>query len=875
MRRQGPKHCPTDLYIVSLCTIPDPQRAALDALRKTLADGQKALRGEYELKRSPSRMLRGRCRLVDTALAHLWSLCEMPTQACLVAVGGYGRGELYPYSDIDILILLAEEPSPADAERVEHFVCALWDLGLDIGHSVRTIEACVEEASRDITIQTNLLESRHLSGNAALYRVFSASSTRCLEPESFFLAKRAEQEQRYNRFNHTPYALEPNCKESPGGLRDLQGILWVALSAGLGTHWNDLAHQGLITPEEVRELRVAERFMQQVRIDLHYIAGRHEDRLIFDHQEDLARAFSIKPSKTRRASELMMQRYFRCARKITQLNTILQQNIAVRYQPLAAFHTRPLNEHFQVCGDLLDIADELLFERHPGTLLESFLLMEEHAELKGMTARTLRALWRGRKLINAAYRRNPANNACFMKLLMAPRGQTHEFRRLNQYSILGSYIPAFGRIVGQMQHDLFHVYTVDQHILQVLRNVRRFGMEEHAHEYPLLTRLMNGFEKPWLLFIAALFHDIAKGRGGDHSKLGMADTRRFCRQHRLSKEEVDLVTWLVEHHLTMSRVAQKQDLADPDVIRNFAGLVGDERHLAALYILTHADIRGTSPKVWNGWKAKLLEDLFLATRQLLRGDKPEQVFGIIERQEAVRERLRFHGLRPHTEDVFWRELDTLYFLRHNAEEITWHTRVLYYRPEVGAPVVKARLSKVDKGIQVMVYMHDERNLFARLCGSISRLGFSIVDAKIHTTAKGYALDSFVIMDPNAETSYRDVIALVEHTLSEKLTQPNQIDTPVNVRLSRQVKHFPITPSISLQPDERGQYFILSIVAADRPGLLFTIAQTLAEHDINLHTAKISTLGERAEDTLLVSGASLDNSAKTVQLEAALMERLML
>lgn len=852
---------------------PEFYRQQLDTLRKNLSSTQTNLRGEYEARHNPARLLRGRCKAVDQALQEMWALHGLPQQLCLIAVGGYGRGELFPYSDVDILVLLDQEPEAELAQNLERFIGALWDLGLDIGHSVRTVEACIEEAQQDITIQTNLLESRLLVGSKDLYRQFVSGTTANLEPESYFLAKRAEQEQRYNRFNHTPYALEPNCKESPGGLRDLQSIIWIALSAGLGTRWGDLAKHGLITEEEVRELRAAERFMQQVRIRLHYIAKRREDRLVFDHQEALAEAFGIKASKSRRASELMMQRYFHTARKITQLNTILLQNIAVRYQPLSAFQAQPLNARFQICGELLDITDEDVFEKHPSALLESFLHMEQHAELSGMTARTLRALWRGRKFIDAKFRRDALNNGLFLQLLQEPRGQTHEFRRLNQYSILGSYIPAFGRIVGQMQHDLFHVYTVDQHILQVLRNVRRFAMEEHAHEYPLLTRLMNGFERNWLIYIAALFHDIAKGRGGDHSKLGMADTRRFCRQHQLSKEDTDLVVWLVEHHLTMSHVAQKQDLADPDVIRNFAALVGDERHLIALYILTHSDIRGTSPKVWNGWKAQLLEDLFLACRQLLRGNMPEQVFGIAERQEAVRQRLRFHGLRPHTEDPFWRELDTLYFLRHDPEEITWHTRVLYYRPQVDTPVVKARLAKVEKGIQIMVYMRDEKDLFARMCGAISRMGFSIVDAKIHTTAKGFALDSFIIMDPSETIAYRDVISLVEHTLSEKLIQNDQIETPANSRPSRQLKHFPIAPVITLQPDERGQYFILSIVAADRPGLLFTVARTLTEHGINLHTAKIATLGERAEDTFVVSGPALANSARTVQLEAALIERL--
>ncbi|MDO6385217.1 [protein-PII] uridylyltransferase [Uliginosibacterium sp. 31-12] len=848
-------------------------REIVERLRARLLQGQRSIRNEYEQHGTPTRMLHSRSKLVDGILIELWQVTGMPTDATLVAVGGYGRGELYPCSDVDILVLLGGDADPALSERIQQFIGQLWDLGLDIGHSVRTVEECIEEATRDVTVQTNLLESRRLTGSQALYRHFVTGTTGCFDPESFFHAKRAEQEQRYNRFNHTPYAVEPNCKESPGGLRDLQTIIWIALASGLGTRWSELARHGLITREEVNALRKNERLLQQVRIRLHYIANRREDRLIFDHQEALAKAFGLKATKARRASEVMMQRYYLAAKKITQLNTILLQNLGARYQPLSSWQAHSLNERFQSLGDQLDIVDDALFERHPSAILEAFLLMEQHAELKGMTVRTLRALWHARKLITPAFRRDSTNRGLFLQLLQEPRGQTHEFRRLNQYSILGTYLPNFGRIVGQMQHDLFHAYTVDQHILQVLRNVRRFLMEEHAHEYPLMTRLASEFERPWLLFVAALFHDIAKGRGGDHSTLGMADARRFCREHGLSKEDNQLVVWLVQHHLTMSQIAQKQDLSDPDVIRKFVALVRTERRLAALYILTHADIRGTSPKVWNGWKANLLEALFLASRQLLRGKQPDQVMGISERQEAVRQKLRFFGLRPDSESAFWRELDTLYFLRHDADEIAWHTRMLYYRPRSEEPVVKARPSQVEAGIQVMVYTRDQQDLFVRLCAFFARMGYSIVDAKIHTTSNGYALDSFVVMDPNERDSYRDVIALIEHELSAKLARTDVVDAPSSGRLSRQLKHFPIAPSVSLQPDERGQHYILSIIAADRPGLLFLIARILAAHEVNLHTAKIATLGERAEDTFLVSGPLLGNSAKTVQLEADLLEAL--
>lgn len=852
----------------------DLNRQQCDLLRRKLQTAQKELREAYEQHGSPSRLLHGRSRVVDGVLGELWAGFGMPAEASLVAVGGYGRGELYPYSDVDILILLATVPDEPLGEKIQQFIGCLWDLGLDIGHSVRTVEECVAEAANDVTVQTNLLESRRLCGNLALYRRFIAATTAGFDPEAFFNAKRAEQAQRYNRFNLTPYAVEPNCKESPGGLRDLQTIIWIAQASGLGTRWSDLERHGLMTAEEARTLRNNERFLQQVRIRLHYIAGRREDRLIFDHQEALASAFDVKATRARRASEVMMQRYYVAAKKITVLNAILLQNLGARYLPLAAYQTRSLNERFVIIGDLLDISHDEVFRQNPSAILEAFLLMEQNAEVKGMTTRTLRALWHSRPLIDADFRRNPANHELFLALLQQPRGQTHAFRLLNQYGILGAYIPAFACIVGRMQHDLFHAYTVDQHILQVLRNVRRFLMEEHAHEYPLLTRIASECKKPWLLFIAALFHDIAKGRGGDHSTLGMSDARRFCREHGIGKEDSQLVVWLVQHHLTMSQVAQKQDLSDPEVIRRFARLVGSERRLMALYILTHADIRGTSPKVWNGWKAKLLEELFLATRQLLRGNTPDQLMGVSERQEVARQKLRFFGLRPGTEDAFWHELDTLYFLRHDADEIAWHTRMLYYRPRGEEVVVKARPSLVDSGIQVMVYTHDTKDLFLRLCAYFAKMGYSIVDAKIHTTGSGYALDSFMIMEPNGDAShYRDVIALIEHDLTQRLARQEIIDCPSGGRLSRQLKHFPIAPSVSLQPDDRGQQFILSIVAADRPGLLFQIARTLIEHDINLETAKIATLGERAEDTFLVSSPNLDNTAKTVKLESDLIERL--
>ncbi|WP_341679014.1 [protein-PII] uridylyltransferase [Niveibacterium sp. SC-1] len=858
---------------MSATTERDGLRRTADLLRRRIHDERAALRSAYELDPDPDALLHRHAALVDQALREVWTAAGLPADAALIAVGGYGRGELFPCSDVDVLILLTEDPDATLAPRLESLIGSFWDMGLEVGHSVRTVAQCVEESAADVTVQTNLLESRLLCGNAALFAALLEAARKDFNLQGFFVAKRAEQEQRYNRFNDTPYALEPNCKESPGGLRDLQTIVWIALAAGFGAGWDELAERSLITPEECVELKAAERLLRTVRITLHYLTKRREDRLLFDHQEALARALGIVATGSRRASEVLMQQYFLAAKKVTQLNTLLLQNLETQILPQEADGIQEINARFNKRQSLLDIADDQLFEREPAALLEAFLLMEQHPDLKGMSARTLRALWASRDRIDEDFREDPANRANFLALFQQDSGITHEFRRMNQYDILGHYLPAFGRIVGQMQHDLFHVYTVDQHILQVMRNLRRMSMDEHAHEYPLCTRLMSSLERHWLLFVAALFHDIAKGRGGDHSQLGMADVREFGESHGLDAEDTDLLEWLVEHHLTMSQVAQKSDLSDPEVISGFARLVGTERRLVALYLLTHADIRGTSPKVWNGWKAKLLEDLFLAARRLLHGDTPEQAKGLPERLDEARARLRYFGLVEGIEEKLWHELDTVYFMRHDIDEIVWHTRMLYHRSNSETPVVKARPSQVERGLQVMVYAHDTRELFLRLCAFFSRHGLSIMDAKIHTTRHGYALDSFVLLDPSGDENYRDIVSLVEHELTERLMREGALDKPGAGRLSRQVRHFPIAPEVGIRPDERGQHYILSVIAADRPGLLYTIASTLNEHNINLHTAKIATLGERAEDTFLISSPELQATSALVRLESALLERL--
>jgi [protein-PII] uridylyltransferase len=446
---------------------------------------------------------------------------------------------------------------------------------------------------------------------------------------------------------------------------------------------------------------------------------------------------------------------------------------------------------------------------------------------------------------------------------------------MNQYGILGRYLPEFGRIVGQMQHDLFHVYTVDQHILMVLRNLRRFTMLEFAHEFPLCSELISGFERRWLLYVAALYHDIAKGRGADHSELGAEDVRSFARGHGLSKEDEELVAFLVEKHLAMSQVAQKQDVHDPEVVRAFAERVGSERRLVALYLLTVADVRGTSPKVWNAWKAKLLEDVFRAARRVLTGEPLARDAALAEKQAEAARLLRLYALSDGVKERLWAQLDTAYFLRHDAQEIAWHTRSLHYRVDTAGPIVKARLAPFGEGLQVMIYTPDREALFARICGYFERAGFNIAEAKVHTTRNGYALDTFVVMGRGRGLHYRDMISLIETELAQEAQSQAPLGPPRSGRLSRRVRHFPISPSVDIRPDERGAFHVLQIVASDRPGLLYGVARTLARYGLNLHTARINTLGDRAEDVFLVSGETLANSKRVLQLEQDLLEELTL
>jgi len=847
-----------------------------EQLKSQLKAGRQTVVAAFREDGMPEKLLRNLRQVVDGVLCTAWQEAALPPETALVAVGGFGRGELFPYSDVDLLILLHQAPDADTRARLEELVQLLWDLGLEIGSSIRTVDECMSESQADITVQTSLLEARLVCGNQALFDEMQTRYDAAMDPQAFFHAKMLEMKQRHAKYEDTPFSLEPNCKESPGGLRDLQVILWMVKAAGLASSWRTLATSGLITQTEAKQLMEKERAFKDIRVRLHLHAGRREDRLVFDVQTAIAETLGLTAQGSgahmRRASEFLMQRYYWAAKTVTQLNTILLQNIEAQLFPQPCEQT-PINARFNEVSGFIDIAADDTFVQTPSAMLEVFVLMTERPALKGMTARTTRALWHERFKIDSAFRHDPVNRAYFLRILQAPVGMLHALRRMNELSLLGRYLPNFRKIVGQMQHDLFHVYTVDQHILMVVRNMRRFTMTEHAHEYPFCSQLMANFPNHWLLYVAALFHDIAKGRGGDHSKLGVADAAQFCQDHGMNETDTELVTFLVEQHLTMSQVAQKQDLSDPDVIEAFAKLVKDERHLTALYLLTVSDIRGTSPKVWNAWKAKLLEDLYRITLRVLGGEPHSADRELKNRQQEALATLRLYGLPPDAHEPLWKQLDMAYFLRHDASDIAWQTRALYDRLDSTRPVVKCRLAPIGEGLQVAVYVADQPDLFARICSYFDRKNFSILDAKIHTTRHGYALDTFLVTEQNFAKSYRDIISLIEHELCELLQSQAELPAPTKGRLSRLSRTFPIQPTVDLRPDERGQYYLLSVAANDRTGLLYSIANVLTKYRINLHTAKVMTLGERVEDVFLVDGAALNNARNQLQLETDLLEAL--
>ncbi len=837
-----------------------------EAYRAAVLESREDLKRFFHAEESVEALVRGRAQFIDCLVRHAWRRhldAALAEQATLMAVGGYGRGELHPGSDIDLLVLVPPDLSlPAGAGRqLEQFVTFLWDIGLEVGHSVRTPAECAEESAADVGVMTTLLEARHLAGSTELPVQMRALLTpdRVWPARDFFDAKLREQADRHAKANDTAYNLEPNVKTGPGGLRDLQTIGWVAKRHFGVQTLDELVTHGYLTPGELRKLKQAQAFLWKVRFGLHVLTGRHEDRLLFDHQIKLAEAFGYEDASYTLAVEQLMQRYYRTVLDVSFLNELLLQ--LFRDAILSeSTPPRPLNTRFQVCNDYLEATSPDIFSRYPSALLELFVMLQQNAEIRGVRASTMRALARHLWLIDEEFRQNPRHHRLFLDILRAPVGVTHELRRMNTYGVLGRYIPAFGRIVGRMQYDLFHAYTVDAHTLFVVSNLRRLAMPKYDHELPLLSGIMQQLPKQEVAYLAALFHDIAKGRGGDHSDLGSVDAEAFCLEQGLSRYDARLVAWLVRNHLVLSLTAQKKDIADPQVINEFARLVGDETHLDYLYMLTVADVRGTNPRLWNSWKASLFQEFYERVRGALRRglESPideEQLRR--ENQDDARVALLQQGLADPAIEAVWARLSPAYFLRHSPEEIAWHTRLLALRPTDSDDPIVALDPRSERGTTaVFIYAPHRPHGFARATAVLDQLCLTIVDARITPTEDGYSLDLYHVLEEDGSAiADPERLSEIESRLWQSLRLPADSPTAVSRRAPRQVRMFNTPTSVVISTDNDHRRSVIELVAGDRPGLLFEIGKVLWEERVDLHGAKIATVGERAEDVFYVTDLS--------------------
>jgi len=851
-----------------------------DSLR-TYADG---LRGRFDAGEDIDSLLTRRAGFVDDLLRRAWRVA-MPADApaALVAVGGYGRGELYPASDVDVMILLDDGDAATIAAATERLVTLLWDIGLEVGHSVRTVAQCRDEAERDVTVATNILESRLVAGRPALLEAMRAATApdQIWPSDRFFAAKLDEQKARHRKYNDSAYNLEPNIKENPGGLRDIQMIGWVAKRHFGAVTMRDLVARGFLTEAEHHGLMAGQAHLGRIRFALHLLTGRREDRLLFDHQRVLARDFGYADAAGNLAVEQFMQSYYQTVIQLNRLNELLlqlfQETILLRDQ---LDEPRPINSRFQARSGFIEVAHESVFRRQPLALLEIFLLLQQHPELTGVRASTIRLIRAYRDTIDETLRAGLPARSLFMEILRQPRGITHELRRMHRYGILARYLPEFRAVTGRMQYDLFHVFTVDEHTLWVVRNIRRFMVPAFFHEFPLCSEIAQSIPKPELLYIAGLFHDIAKGRGGDHSELGAEDAYAFCIRHGLSEYDSRLVAWLVRRHLVMSMTAQRMDIEDPEVIQGFAGAMGELVRLDYLYLLTVADVRATNPARWNSWKDSLLRQLYTETRRaLLRGlDNPRAQDELIrEKQAEARRLLAARQVSPEAATRVWDSLSTDYFLYSSPEEIAWQTEAVLTAAPAEAPLVLVRHQTARGGTAVFICALDQDGLFARTTALLSQLALNVVAARIQTADAGCTMNTFLVLEEDGspvtgEDREREIVGTLSHGLSQRI----EIDLSMPRRLPRQVRHFEIPARSEFRQDPANHRTVLHLTATDRPGLLSLVGQAFAKTGVRLISAKIATVGALADDTFFITDLNnqpIDDPAALARIAAALGEHL--
>lgn len=792
--------------------------------------------------------------LTDKLLAQAWQLFfkdQNQNNLALIAVGGYGRGELHPASDIDLLLLL-KKPTKDLNESISQFITFLWDIGLEVGHSVRTVKECVVEARNDITVATNIQESRLLVGSEKLFEEQKAkcSPKKIWPSDKFFQAKREEQIQRHERFNDSAYNLEPNIKEGPGGLRDIQMIGWVAKRHFGADTLKQLIDHGFLTKEEYNDLNSGQAFLWRVRYGLHLINNRREDRLLFDHQRKLAKQFGYTDTHKSLAVEVFMKQYYRTIMDLSRLNEMLlqlfEEEILLSDKKIK---TITINNRFQSINGYLEVNDDSIFKSYPFALLEAFLLLAQNPELKGVRSNTIRLMRSHRYLINSSFRADIRCRSLFIEFFKQHHGITHELRRMNRYGILAAYIPVFEKIVGQMQHDLFHVYTVDEHTIMLIRNLRRFTVPEFSNEFPLCSELINSIPKQELILIAALFHDIAKGRGGEHSTLGAIDAIEFCKQHDLSPYDTNLIAWIIQNHLLMSSTAQKKDISDPDVVFEFANQVGDIIHLKYLYLLTVADIRATSDTVWNSWKDSLLKNLYYSTRDVLRRglENPTLKSELVAENKTLAMGLLSQHYNADNINALWAKTDDDYFTRHTISEISWQMDSILTAQDKDT-VIAFQHSTQHNVTSLFVFTTAFSGLFSIITSVLEYFKLDIIDARIIESKSGYAFNTYHIKnqtdDPIEDIICKEISEIMDKRIKSRKRKQ---ETVGGTFITRQEKHFQFPTKVVFDNIINEDVTVMTVISSDQTGLLSQLATIIDRHKVNIIAAKIATYGERIED----------------------------
>ena len=839
---------------------------SLDQLKQLISNNNNTLSKKFNPQQNVGPLLVENAIFIDEILALCWYhfLKKQAHNLSLVATGGYGRSELFPGSDIDILILLNTPDTSSYQDGLSAFCNLLWDIGLKPGQSVRTIPECIQVATEDQTIMTNLLEIRLIAGNQCLFTDLKdqISQIKIWPTDQFFAAKMHEQEQRYTKYHDTAYNLEPNIKEGPGGLRDLQNITWVFKHHYNSPSLKELIKYDFLSKTEYNELIACRNILWRIRFALHLLTKRCEDRLLFDHQRDLANQFGFTDKNNDPDVEQFMQFYFKTVMELEHMNEMLLQlfNEKIIDSPTQIKQLHPIDEHFVSINNYLEVKESDTFTKYPFALLEMFTLLQQNKSLKGVRATTIRLIRKNLHLINDEFRNSTKANQIFLGILKSPRGITHQFRRMNRYGILAAYLPCFDNIVARMQYDLFHIYTVDAHTLFVLRNLRRFSLEKHNDELPFCNSVFLKINKPEILYITALFHDIAKGMGGDHSVLGEEIVRQFCIQHKLSRRRTKLITWLVRNHLVMSMTAQRKDINDPDVIHKFALQVGTIEYLNHLYLFTVADIRATNPSLWNSWKDSLLLELYTHTHSALHRGLQNPVARserLYDNKQEAKDELIGLGISESTIQKIWNQINDDYFLRYSADEIAWHTIAIASTTKDELPLVILRPQNQRGSVEIFVYTKNENNIFSLSAGTLDHLGLTILDARIVTitlsTTEQYVLNSFQVLEQSGEPiKDLDREIYICKTLRNSLSE-RKIKEQLNIhRQSRQARHFPIANKVHFHKDPLSRYTIIELITTDHAGLLATIGQVFIDLEIQLHDAKITTIGSRVEDMFYIT-----------------------